>query len=55
MCKRFQEFLVLVFLRRRRNLFVENYNKNRICPSRATLRFATLIKLTGCAAGAGLH
>jgi len=44
---------VLVFLRWRRNLFVENYNINRICPSGATLRFSTSLKLTGCAAGAG--
>jgi len=29
------------------------YNINRICPSGATLRFKTFLKLTGCAAGAG--
>jgi len=53
MWKRFQEVLLLVFLRQRRNLFVENFNINRICPSGATLRFSALPKLSGCAAGAG--
>jgi len=43
----------LVFLRQRRNLFVENFNIDRICPSGATLRFSALPKLSGCAAGAG--
>jgi len=53
MWKRVQGFLVLVFLSLLRNLFVENYNINRLCPSGATLRFSTLIKLSGCAAGEG--
>jgi len=44
----------LVFLRQRRNLFVENYNVNRLCSSGATLRFSSFLKLTGCASGAGL-
>jgi len=53
MWKRFQEVLLLVFLRQRRNLFVENFNINRICPSGATLRFSALPTLSACAAGAG--
>lgn len=53
MWKRFQEVLLLLFLRQRRNLFVENFIINRICPSGATLRFSALPKLFGCAAGAG--
>ncbi len=52
MWKRFQGDLVLAFLRQRRNLFVENYNTTHICPSGATLSFSTLLKPTGCAAGA---
>jgi len=53
MWKRFHGVLVLVFLRQRHNLFVENYNINRLCPGGATLRFSIFLKLTGCAAGAG--
>ena len=53
MWKRFQGVLILVFLRQRRNLFVENFNINRIWPSGATLRFSAVPKLSGCAAGAG--
>ena len=52
MWKRFQEVLLLVFLRQRRNLFVEYFNINRICPSGHT-RFSALPKFSGCAAGAG--
>jgi len=53
MWKRFQEVLLLVFLHQRRNLFVETFNINRICPRRAILRFSALPKLSDCAAGAG--
>jgi len=53
MWKRFQGVLILVFLRQRRNWFVENFNINHICLSGATLRFSALPKLSGCAAGAG--
>jgi len=55
MRKRFQEVLLLVFLRQRRNLFVEIFNINRICPSGATLRFSALPKLSAAPLAQGLH
>jgi len=45
MRKRFQEVLLLVFLRQRRNLFVEIFNINRICPSGANLAFFCITQI----------
>jgi len=51
--KKVSSVFCIVLFRRRRKLFVENHNINRLCSSGATLHFSTLLKLTGCAAGAG--
>jgi len=55
MWKRFQGLLVLVFLSRRRNLFVENYNINRMAPAGQPCVFLHFSNLQAAPLAQGLH